>query len=834
MNDRIPIDAGELKRAASGRWLEILPAIDQRFSEAAKKAPNHVPCPIGTGSEDGFRFAKDSASDGHAFTNTGEPLGDGFKVLQWANNWDFREALVAVHHHIYPTGDHQQRQPAQKDQQPIKASPKPKQDRTALINRLINESTTSLSSVAKAYLNSRGLPDQLVGIGDAIRSHQAMGYYHQKKQLGSYPALVGIITDRNGKAVGIQRHYLNQDGSKLQLVDPENQKALTPKSMISVQTGAASGGAVKLGQYDSKARSLCICEGLETALAVQTETTIETWAGLTATMLSKVDVPADRYTTVFIFADKDKNGTGRKSARTLADRLTTNGLTVYIMEPPQPIPANRRGVDWLDTLVELGNGPFISVMTSEKPNPYQALTNTEKPKQAGQQQPKEVNPEQKSKQTGGELQQAIQALNKEYTHVVTGGKNYVVAEGTNALGHKEMVFYKPEEFRTMMGHRPKATVFTQSGAPRKQNVGAAWLEHEDANVCYNGVTFHPVNERFYRGRLNTYFGYGVEPIPHEAEEIRLYLEHVHQIICAGNDEHYRYLMSWLADMIQNPAQKPGVAVILKAGQGTGKGSFLEPLGQIIGSHYCYANRPDVLTGKFNSLLENKVLIFADEAFFGSKAATDQLKTLITEPTNTIERKGVDRITVPDFSRIIMASNKDGIVSIEEDERRYFYLEVSEERKQDQEYFGKLRDLIDNGQLAGKLLDLLQRWDINDFNPRVVPKTQALTDQKINNLAPLARWLFECLQDERIAGGCWTRTSIPADELRDSVREWLESRNLNVFGDLSRQLGRELKKVGIDKQRTRDTSGGRFYRYNLPTIDATRAAFEQRICGKIDW
>lgn len=831
---RPSIEVNDLKQAASGRWLEIIPAIDHRFQEAASKAPNHVACPIGTGSSDGFRFATESAADGHAFSNNEGGLGDGLKVLQWANDWTFREALEQVHGYLHPNGqqpNHTTR-PQPKAQLPEKGPSKPKQDRTTLVNRLATEATTELATVVRTYLNQRGLPDQLVGVGTAVKSHTAMTYYHQKRPLGDYPALVGIITDRDGKTVGLQRHYLNHDGGKLQLVEPETQKVLPPKSMLAIHAGAASGGAVKLGQYDSGSRSLCICEGLETGLAIQTETGVETWAALTATLLAKVDIPADQYDEVFIFADKDKSGTGLKHARLLADRVTAEGMTAYIMMPPQPRPNDKKSVDWLDTLVEQGSGPFISVMTSGKPAPYQALTNTQQPTQ----QPEEARPEpEQPRPLGSELQQAIQALNEQYTHIVVGGKNYVVTEGVNALSNKEMVFYGLDDFKAMMGHDPKVTVYTQSGAPRKQNVGAAWLEHEKATFCKEGVTFHPVEERFYRGRLNTYFGYGVEPIPHEAEEIRLYLEHVHQIICAGDDDHYRYLMSWLAHMIQKPAEKPGVAVILKAGQGTGKGSFIKPLGQIIGSHYCYASQPNILTGKYNSLLENKVLVFADEAFFGSKADTDRLKTLITEPTNTIERKFVNAITVPDFSRIIMASNKDGIVSIEEDERRYFYLEVSEDRKQDQQYFGQLMDLIDNGQLAGKLLDLLQRWDISDFNPRVVPKTQALTDQKINNLAPLARWLFECLQDERIAGGVWNAGSQPADQVRESVREWLDSRKLNVYGDLSSQLGRELTKVGINKQRVRDSStGGRYYRYNLPTVDEARAAFEQRISGKIDW
>ncbi|WP_230852431.1 primase-helicase family protein, partial [Vibrio crassostreae] len=133
-----------------------------------------------------------------------------------------------------------------------------------------------------------------------------------------------------------------------------------------------------------------------------------------------------------------------------------------------------------------------------------------------------------------------------------------------------------------------------------------------------------------------------------------------------NKECYEYLMNWVAHMIQKPEEKPEVAIVLKAGQGTGKGTFVDPLGKIIGAHFVHLTEQSQVVGRFNSLLENRVLIFADEFFAGSKKHTDQLKGMITEKTAKIERKGVDSIIVPSFSRLIMASNHEYIVSIEKD------------------------------------------------------------------------------------------------------------------------------------------------------------------------
>ena len=133
-------------------------------------------------------------------------------------------------------------------------------------------------------------------------------------------------------------------------------------------------------------------------------------------------------------------------------------------------------------------------------------------------------------------------------------------------------------------------------------------------------------------------------------------------------------------MVQKPEEKPGVAVVLQGGQGTGKGSMVRPLGEMIGHHYFYAGNPEAVAGKFNSHMENTVLAFADEAFFADKKAANALKSMITEPVQSIERKNVDLFMTASYSRIIMATNHENAIRVETDDRRYFILQVSEDKK----------------------------------------------------------------------------------------------------------------------------------------------------------
>lgn len=74
-------------------------------------------------------------------------------------------------------------------------------------------------------------------------------------------------------------------------------------------------------------------------------------ACISANGLVAAQVPQD-CGPIYIAADLDRNGCGEQAARGLADRLTREGRSVYILLPDGPIPDGCKGVDWLDVLTE--------------------------------------------------------------------------------------------------------------------------------------------------------------------------------------------------------------------------------------------------------------------------------------------------------------------------------------------------------------------------------------------------------------------------------------------------------------------------------------------------
>ena len=62
------------------------------------------------------------------------------------------------------------------------------------------------SDATVAYLQGRGLPWEALQEGlnlDSLHQHPALPYWHDGKRLGSFPAMVGRISDAAGETTGL-------------------------------------------------------------------------------------------------------------------------------------------------------------------------------------------------------------------------------------------------------------------------------------------------------------------------------------------------------------------------------------------------------------------------------------------------------------------------------------------------------------------------------------------------------------------------------------------------------------------------------------------------------
>lgn len=319
----------------------------------------------------------------------------------------------------------------------------------------------------------------------------------------------------------------------------------------------------------------------------------------------------------------------------------------------------------------------------------------------------------------------VAILNRELALVTVKGVELVLRE-PKLLGEAPD-FARPEQVRPRYANR-YATAEDADGKVEKLSPFFVWMRSSQRRE-YDGVVFEP------RGAEKSYYNLYGGPILKPADgDCTLLLQHIREVICSGDEAVYGYVLGWCAHLVQKPWELPGVAIALRSGQGTGKGSFVRALGMIWGKrHFRHVANVEHLLGRFNAHLENAILVYCDEAYWaGDKHHVSALKAMITETTRIIERKGVNAMEVNNLTRLIIATNNRWAVPAELDDRRFLVLEVSDARVGQHDYFEALHRELESGGAAAFLRFLLA-YDIEDFLPHKVPKTTALLEAKFHGM-----------------------------------------------------------------------------------------------------
>ncbi|MBX3305645.1 MAG: hypothetical protein KF751_06260 [Nitrospira sp.] len=374
-----------------------------------------------------------------------------------------------------------------------------------------------------------------------------------------------------------------------------------------------------------------------------------------------------------------------------------------------------------------------------------------------------------------------------------------------------------------------------------------WLRHP-AHRTYDSLVFQPGRTRCDPKFFNLWRGYAVKPIKGDCS---LYLAHILNNICQGNKEMFLYVKAWLANVVQTPGNRPGVALVLRGKQGVGKGIFVKVLGSLFGRHFAHITNSHQLVGRFNAILKQAILVFADEAFWaGDKQAEGTLNALITEETHNIEPKGIDPFSVRNFMHLIVASNHEWVIPAASEARRWLVLDVGEDHLQDHAYFREISEQMKHGGREA-LLDELLHYDGSAVDLWTVPKTEALANQKVYSMTPVQKFWFNCLKAGSQIGSHWNRhsqfesggfesgssewrTKVRTSELYDAyvvsaqqagvVRRAME---MELADALKRMMpGATLGRIRIDGVQTRG--------WTFPQLEACRAAFDAYMNWTYQW
>ncbi len=359
-----------------------------------------------------------------------------------------------------------------------------------------------------------------------------------------------------------------------------------------------------------------------------------------------------------------------------------------------------------------------------------------------------------------------------------------------------------------------------------KNAAGEWLKSAGRRT-YDRLVFDP-SGRSAPTDYNAWRGLAVDPKPGRIKRI---LRHIFEVWCDRDLAQFKYVLRWMALLVQRPWVKPEVALVLRSKEGTGKNIIVQALLDVFGPHGFITAQKDQVAGRFNGHLFDKVLVVLDEAFFaGDPAAVAAAKALITNPQIGYEPKGKDAFSARNYAHVVVMTNNAWAVPAGEDARRWAVLDVSGVRAGDLAYFRALAREIKNGGVEA-LLHFLMRVSLRGFNPRAVPNSHALHAQRMQTLShtdPVAAWWLEVLIDGEFPlkhGSVDWDTEISSGEMQESyLIASARARQPPTFPVAARRL-RRLVPVGALSRVRKGQPGDRYFSYQLPDLADARQRFK---------
>ena len=271
---------------------------------------------------------------------------------------------------------------------------------------------------------------------------------------------------------------------------------------------------------------------------------------------------------------------------------------------------------------------------------------------------------------------------------------------------------------------------------------------------YNKVVFKPNDYGLNKYELNVFPGFKAQEVDTvDIDIVKVFTNHIKYVWANDNEEHYKYLMSWIAQIIKTPWKRTEIAILLQGGQGSGKTLpcdilFNHVFGHEIGG--C-ASGLSSLTQRFNGSTMNKLFCKIDELSVvdgdSFNACFDKMKSLITDRQVQIEKKGMEHIMIDNYCNFIMTTNHRHTVKIEADDRRYAIFEVSNKYKQNTNYFADFMDILDNQYAGDNLYTYFKNYPEEDMvNLRRIPMTDIKQEMTDLSKSSVVRFV-ECMDEE---------------------------------------------------------------------------------------
>ena len=280
----------------------------------------------------------------------------------------------------------------------------------------------------------------------------------------------------------------------------------------------------------------------------------------------------------------------------------------------------------------------------------------------------------------------------------------------------------------------------------------------------------------------------------DIEAVKTFTEHI-EILSGRNKETFDYVINWVAQSIQRPAEKMGVALNFISSQGVGKNIFTDALTRLYGgtNKKLETSQPERdVWGSFNEGLLDAFLIVLSETDKRNSVGHDgKIKALITDETMTINPKGKKGFPMQSYHRVIQNSNNEDPTMTSKDDRRNVIIRCSDEMRGNKEYFDNLISAINRPNAMRSIYWSFKVLDISGFKRGTRIETAYHTDIIEHNANPLDLFMMWIVENNT---GVLELSSV---ELLGMFVQWKEQcrfkfgENMNVLS-LIKKISLQLK------------------------------------------
>ncbi|RWP54373.1 primase-helicase family protein [Mesorhizobium sp.] len=291
--------------------------------------------------------------------------------------------------------------------------------------------------------------------------------------------------------------------------------------------------------------------------------------------------------------------------------------------------------------------------------------------------------------------------------------------------------------------------------------------------------------------LNTWKEGGVAAAEGDAS---IWHDHLRYLL-PGEGER-KWILQYLAHLVQRPAAKIKSAIVLQSKQGVGKNLLVRAVKRMFHENDVREVYGGILGERWQLELGNARLLALDELQIDElKTAYNRLKRWATEETQSVERKGVDAFNVRTPRGIIIMTNSDKPMAIEHDDRRLFVCKVEAAKREDT-YYRQLVEVGLSDDSVAAFKHYLLHLDLSDFDANAEPPRTGAKEELIRASASVPEQIIAELRES--GSSPFNRPVYLAEDVASAVEERMK-RTITV-----QQITPILKKLG-DRKRDKKTS-----------------------------